>query len=868
MQVAEGTASFQLHSQKPQPPLLVQLWAAQGPVIRIKITELQPIKARYEVPDVIIAEPVMQRLWVESVTDACVMLAVAEGETRLRIVAQPFILEVLRAGHGPGAEANEGPLSVNARGLLYFEHLRLRPEPCSQSAAQTNSESGWQEEDEKELWEEKFGEFTDIKTDGPCSVGLDFSLHGYHHVYGIPQHTGHLPLDNTSQGEPYRLYNLDVFACELHSRMGLYGSVPLLLAHKPHSSLGLLWLNASDTLIHISPQPQEGQQAGAQAVKPGTDARWMSESGVIDVYMLLGPTAGEVCAQYARLTGFPMLPPLFALGYHQSRWNYRDEEEVEKVDAGFDAHHIPYDAIWLDIEHTAGRRYLTWDPLTFPTPQRLQQHLRCQKRKLVVISDPHIKVDSEYPLYSQANANGYFVKDNKGCEYQGLCWPGLSAYLDFTNPAVRDWYASKHALDQYQGSTDILFVWNDMNEPSVFSGPELTIPRDAVHWGSWQHRHLHNLYGFYQHWATAEGLLRRSGGAERPFVLTRSFFAGSQRFGAVWTGDNVADWSYLKISIPMLLCLSITGLSLCGADVGGFIGNPDWELLVRWYQAAAFQPFFRGHSHIRMERREPWLFGDTATALIRNAIHLRYSLLPYWYSLFYIAHTTAQPVIRPLWMEFPGETNTFLIDDTYMLGEALLVHPITDRALADVELLLPGDGEVWYQLSTNQRFPGAYKLRLPVTIETVPVFQRGGTIIPRKICIGRSTEELWTSPYALYVALDTQGSARGQLYVDDGHSFAYRNQQQYCHRSFTYLTGSASSSLTARCADTRGDFYCGCAVEVVVIVGVAQPYSVTANIPDGPTNSVNFTYELLTSFLTISNLALPSGSDWSLSLHH
>uniref|UniRef100_A0A4W3JLY0 Uncharacterized protein n=1 Tax=Callorhinchus milii TaxID=7868 RepID=A0A4W3JLY0_CALMI len=753
------------HCALSQPPLLVQLWAAQGPVIRIKITELQPIKARYEVPDVIIAEPVMQRLWVESVTDACVMLAVAEGETRLRIVAQPFILE-----------ANEGPLSVNARGLLYFEHLRLRPEPLYVSGSMSVPGMGvggvlcvvgwggwcitvyvWFQEDEKELWEEKFGEFTDIKTDGPCSVGLDFSLHGYHHVYGIPQHTGHLPLDNTRY-TPYRLYNLDVFACELHSRMGLYGSVPLLLAHKPHSSLGLLWLNASDTLIHISPQPQEGQQV-SQAVKPGTDVRWMSESGVIDVYMLLGPTAGEVCAQYARLTGFPMLPPLFALGYHQSRWNYRDEEEVEKVDAGFDAHHIPYDAIWLDIEHTAGRRYLTWDPLTFPTPQRLQQHLRCQKRKLVVISDPHIKVDSEYPLYSQANANGYFVKDNKGCEYQGLCWPGLSAYLDFTNPAVRDWYASKHALDQYQGSTDILFVWNDMNEPSVFSGPELTIPRDAVHWGSWQHRGL----GEWGHWATAEGLLRRSGGAERPFVLTRSFFAGSQRFGAVWTGDNVADWSYLKISIPMLLCLSITGLSLCGADVGGFIGNPDWELLVRWYQAAAFQPFFRGHSHIRMERREPWLFGDTATALIRNAIHLRYSLLPYWYSLFYIAHTTAQPVIRYLQGVIVRVCG----------GEALLVHPITDRALADVELLLPGDGEV-------------------------PVFQRGGTIIPRKICIGRSTEELWTSPYALYVALDTQGSARGQLYVDDGHSFAYRNQQQYCHRSFTYLTGSASSSLTAR----------------------------------------------------------------------
>lgn len=185
-----------------------------------------------------------------------------------------------------------------------------------------------------------------------------------------------------------------------------------------------------------------------------------------------------------------------------------------------------------------------------------------------------------------------------------------------------------------------------MNEPSVFRGPELTMQKNAIHHGNWEHRELHNLYGFYQQMATAEGLIQRAKGKERPFVLTRSFFAGSQKYGAVWTGDNTAEWSYLKISIPMLLTLSITGISFCGADVGGFIGNPEAELLVRWYQAGAYQPFFRGHATMNTKRREPWLFGEEYTRPIREAMRERYALLPYWYSLFYSAHVASQPIMR------------------------------------------------------------------------------------------------------------------------------------------------------------------------------------------------------------------------------
>ncbi len=161
---------------------------------------------------------------------------------------------------------------------------------------------------------------------------------------------------------------------------------------------------------------------------------------------------------------------------------------------------------------------------------------------------------------------------------------GSSMWLDYFNPEIFKWYSQRLSLDNYKGSTKNLFLWNDMNEPSVFSGPEVTFPKDVVHYGGWEDRDVHNIYGMLQHMSTFQGLLDRSNGHIRPFILTRSFFAGSQRTAAVWTGDNAAQWSHLKISIPMLLTMSVSGFGFIGADVGGFFSNPDAKLLVRWYQ--------------------------------------------------------------------------------------------------------------------------------------------------------------------------------------------------------------------------------------------------------------------------------------------
>ncbi|KAJ8289130.1 hypothetical protein COCON_G00017890 [Conger conger] len=834
--ITDKGAQLELHDPGTRVKLLLQVCAINDGTVRVTIDELEPIRERYRVPDVLIGPPVCERLKVVRRAENSLTLGWGSGQYRFRVGASPFLLEVLCE--------DEVTVTLNPNGRLFFEPLQDPPETG------LSAEADEEDEENTGLWKETFKQFVDIKANGPTSVGLDLRLHGFSHVYGVPEHADALRLKDTRDGDAYRLYNLDVFGYDIHSRLGLYGSVPFLLAHKPKRSVGVFWLNASETLLDIR-TTEEGTTTAEEKrrVPPYTDLHWMSESGVIDTFVLLGPSPSQVFTQYAELTGHQALPPLFSLGYHQSRWSYEDEADARAVDAGFDRHAIPYDVLWLDIDHTRGKRYFTWHPERFPDPVGLQRHLEERNRKLVVISDPHFKVDPLWSLYSEAKQGRHFVRDRTGGLYFGSCWPGDSCYVDFSSPKARAWYSSLFALEKYKGSTESLFVWNDMNEPSVFGGPEQTMPKDAVHCGGWEHRDLHNLYGFHQHLATVEGLLARSGGTERPFVLSRSFFAGSQRLVAVWTGDNLATWAYLKISIPMVLSLSIAGVAFCG------------ELLVRWNQAGALQPFFRGHSAMHAKRREPWLFGAAVTAAIRSAIRERYRLLPYWYTLFYHAHTAAQPPVRPLWVEFPQEEDTFAVENTYMIGSALLTCPVTDPGVTEVKVLLPGTDESWYDVSTGQVFSGGRSVSFPVTLDTVPLFQRGGTVVPRRTGPGSCTADLQKLPFTLTVALNSKGCAEGELYLDDGHSFNFRDRKQFSLRRFSLKQGR----LLNCCADDAGRYGAGCSVQSVSFLGVKhKPSAVSVEISGAVKDCAEVQYQPESHKLTVEGLDLDVEKDWEL----
>ncbi|XP_019374618.1 PREDICTED: neutral alpha-glucosidase C isoform X2 [Gavialis gangeticus] len=382
--LSNDNVKFQIINEENKVPLLVEIYEIESNIFRVKINEVAPLRRRYEVPDVLIKEPTTKKLSITQKETNILVLTSTNEDHKLHITANPFQIEL--------ESKDETILSMNSSGLLYFEHLQ--PPPKNSKTAAENKEDGSagsakENQEDLGLWQEEFGSFLDIKASGPSSVGLDFSLHGFEHIYGIPEHAETLLLKNTSDDDAYRLYNLDIYGHEIHDKIGIYGSVPFLLAHKPNRTLGIFWLNSSETLVEISTKAvmehipsRSPPETTKQRVVPQTDVRWMSESGIIDVFLLMGPTAFDIFKQYAQLTGTQALPPFFSLGYHQCRWNYEDEQDVKSVDAGFDQHDIPYDVMWLDIEHTEGKRYFTWDKKRFRNPRRMQELLRKNKRKI------------------------------------------------------------------------------------------------------------------------------------------------------------------------------------------------------------------------------------------------------------------------------------------------------------------------------------------------------------------------------------------------------------------------------------------------------------------------------------------------------
>ena len=590
--------------------------------------------------------------------------------------------------------------------------------------------------------------------------------------------------------------------------MTLYGAIPFMQAHRKDSTVGVFWMNAAETWVDIVKKKITSNPLSLGiGGSVDTETHWFSESGLVDIYVFLGPEPKDVLEQYSALTGYTQLPQQFAIAYHQCRWNYVTDEDVRDVDRKMDKHRIPYDIIWLDIEYTEGKKYFTWDPHTFPNSLDMQKQLDAHERKLVVIIDPHIKNEGDYPVVDALKSQDHGVKNKDNNLYEGWCWPGSSHWVDCFSPAARKWWASLFSYASFKGTASNSFIWNDMNEPSVFNGPETTMPKDNLHFGNWEHRDVHNVNGMTFVNATYHALLARDNPAKRPFVLTRSFYAGSQRLGAMWTGDNQAAWSHLQASIPMILSMNIAAFPFAGADVGGFFGNPSKELLTRWFQAGAFYPFLRAHAHIDTRRREPYLAGEPYTGIITQAMRLRYALLPAWYTTFHTASTTGAPIIRPHYYVHPSDPAGFGIEDQFYLGDTgLLVKPVTAEGATSVEIYLPPDAKYFDYHTYAPYSATSTKAGATVTIDAplqkLPVLMKAGHIIPRRDRPRRSSGLMKHDPYTLVIVLDTvTGSAKGTLYIDDGETFDYTSGA-FVHRQFTFSASSASSS-TLESTDLR-----------------------------------------------------------------
>ncbi|MDP9011851.1 MAG: DUF5110 domain-containing protein [Pseudomonadota bacterium] len=590
------------------------------------------------------------------------------------------------------------------------------------------------------------------------------------HYFGLGDKAG--ALDH--RGRTFTNWNTDVYHFQ-ESTDPLYKSIPFFLAAGGAAgSYGIFLDNTWRTWFDFGVRYPESLAFG-------------SSGGPIDYYVIYGPSTREVVERYTDLTGKPPLPPLWALGFQQSRYSYMTATEVRGLANRLRSERIPSDVIWLDIDYQNSNRPFTANPATFGDIPALATDLRKQGLRLVAITDTHIAraPDQGYAPYDSGIAGDHFVKRPDGSVYVGEVWPGPSVFPDFTQSETRAWWG--HLYNDFVAA-GISGFWNDMNEPSVFDTPTKTMPLDTRHriaepgfaprWAT--HEEIHNIYGMQNSRATFDGL-RQLRPDERPFVMTRASYAGGQRYAVTWTGDNSSTWNHLKLAITALLNLGMSGFAYSGADVGGFIGTPSPELLTKWIEVAAFTPIFRVHSVKDAPRREPWVDGPLHTSIRRRFIEERYRLMPYMQALADENARTGAPLMRPLFYEFPDTLNAPCEQPTaFLLGSRLLIAPPPDfESPSAYTICLPAGG--WYDFWTGAKVrptaakadppnPPTQTVRATPALGRLPVFVRAGAILPRQPLV-QSTAETPQGPLTLDIY--PGDDCRGVIYADDGHSMAY-----------------------------------------------------------------------------------------------
>ncbi|EER17653.1 Neutral alpha-glucosidase C, putative [Perkinsus marinus ATCC 50983] len=581
-------------------------------------------------------------------------------------------------------------------------------------------------------WAEEYGGRTDYKPYGPSLVGIDISFSDVEAVYGLQERgttSSKLESGGTSDLGLYRFFNLDFGAYPVdgdRNHGAIYGSIPTLTAVQKNRSntpfvSSLLWVNPSDTAVALN------------GCCGDLSTTFLSESGVIDLFLFPGMKPQEFSTAYHHTTGLPALPPLFGLGFHRSRYAIESQQYTEELAANYTRLGFPVDVFWLGIEHTKGKMYFTWNETLFPDPKKMSEDLRAQGKEMVTITDPHIKVSKDYLVFTSGVEEDVFVKEiDRGQRkprkkiFEAQASPGLSAWPDFTSARVRAWWGRFFSPN---GQNDDFYGWNDLNEPSVRDVPEKTMYRDLIHSEGTEHRDVHNLYGHYFRWASFEGQRLHRFPGKRPFVLTRSVFAGSHRFGPMYTGDNVAQWNNLQAVIPMTTALAATGgFSFTGSDIGGFSGHPDAELYTRWFQlSAATSAFFRLHSDIHSPQRDPWLYDQDTLNRLKNATLERYRLLPYWYHAFARYVYYGEPVIRPLWYVYIDDPNTYKSPPQVLIGADIMVRGVVEKSVKKVKVYFPQHTQ-WY--STAGKLMTSGWQDVDVTMDDIPRYFRAGSIIP------------------------------------------------------------------------------------------------------------------------------------------
>ncbi|XP_033367482.1 maltase-glucoamylase, intestinal-like [Parus major] len=608
-------------------------------------------------------------------------------------------------------------------------------------------------------------------------------------------------------------------------KLNSYGFQPFYMGlEKDGNAHGVLLLNSNAMDVTFQPTPA---------------LTYRTVGGILDFYLVLGPTPEEVVQEYTELVGRPVMPAYWALGFQLCRYGYENDAEIAQLVNDMNQAQIPLDVQYADIDYMERQLDFTLSPRFQGLPE-LVRRIQSNGMRFILILDPAISAnETNYPAYDRGVQQDVFIKwpDSDDLVYAKV-WPDLpnvvvndsldwdtqvelyrafAAMPDFFRNSTRDWWAQEIA-EVYENprnsSLSIKFdgLWIDMNEPSSFvhgtiggcRDRNLNFPPYMPQLGSRseglsfkticmegqqqlpdgspvRHYDVHNLYGWAQTKPTLDILRNLTG--ERGIVVTRSTFPSSGRWAGHWLGDNTAAWNQLDKSIIGMMEFSLFGISYSGADICGFFGEPSYELCARWMELGAFYPYSRNHNGNKAKRQDPVAWNSTFADLSRAVLQLRYRLLPHLYTLMLHAHVRGSTVVRPLLHEFVEDRTTWDIYRQFMWGAGLLISPVLEPGVSEVRAYLP-DAR-WFNFHTDEEVVFRRQFQnFPAPLGHINLHVRGGHILPQQL----PANNTWFSrqnPLLLTVALDDAQEASGNLYWDDGVGIDTFEKGEYLMMSFT-----------------------------------------------------------------------------------
>ncbi|ALC80278.1 MULTISPECIES: glycoside hydrolase family 31 protein [Bacillus] len=571
--------------------------------------------------------------------------------------------------------------------------------------------------------------------------------------YGFGEQGG---LNLNKRGKSVGMWNTDAFGYSKDTKY-LYTSIPFFMGLKDKKAYGILFDNSHRSYYEMASESDDYYY-------------FYANGGPLTYYFMYGPEISNVIDRYTELTGKMDLPAEWTLGLHQSKWEYTPDEIVN-VAKTYREKKIPLDTMHFDIDYMQDYRVFTWDQKYKDALKRLKQ---MEGFHAIAINDPGVKKDENYSVYKEGTAKDYWAKNPDGSNFVGPVWPGDSVFPDFSKEEVRNWWAKSHK-PLFDAGID--GIWNDMNEPSVFRDDDKhnnTMPLDT-YFGSDENKiystEFHNLFGHRENEGTHKAWSMYKPN-ERPFILTRDMFAGSQRYAAIWTGDNTSNWEHLQMSMPMNMNIGLSGVSFVGNDIGGFASSADSELFTRWIEVGAFLPFSRIHymPDPKNYGQEPWRFGPEAEKTSKKYIEMRYKLLPYLYNAFKDSSETGKPVQQPLVYHFQEDEKTYNVSDQFMFGDSMMLAPVVKKGQTSRKVYLP-KGETWIDFWTKKEYKGGQTITVDAPLDHLPIFMKEDSIVPTREVQQYTGEKELTN-----LVLDTyvDDEANYSFYEDDGKSLNHK----------------------------------------------------------------------------------------------